>query len=91
LLVGESQWDETTPTEFTSSYLEPFGGLRAILLLLDTNDEDGYEGPEDTEDAESANGENVMEQGNLVATKEESRLECSMRMLTSLKRSTQSS
>jgi hypothetical protein len=58
LLVGESQWDETTPTEFTSSYLEPFGGLKAILLLLDTNDEDGYEGPEDTEDAESANGEN---------------------------------
>ena len=42
----------------TSEYLEPFGGLKAILLLLYTNDEDGYEGTEDGEDAENADGEN---------------------------------
>ncbi|KIM99159.1 hypothetical protein OIDMADRAFT_181579 [Oidiodendron maius Zn] len=58
LLVGEAQWDETTPAQFTSSYLEPFGGLEAILLLLYTDDEDGYEGTEDGEDAENADGEN---------------------------------
>jgi hypothetical protein len=34
LLVGESQWAETSPAEFTSMYLEPFGGLKAILHLL---------------------------------------------------------
>ncbi|KIM92921.1 hypothetical protein OIDMADRAFT_184941 [Oidiodendron maius Zn] len=59
LLVGEARWDETTPAEFTSSYLEPFGGLKVILLLLYTDDEDGYEGTEDGEDADGENGGGV--------------------------------
>jgi hypothetical protein len=54
LLVGEAQWDETTPERFTSSYLEPFGGLNTVLLLLYTDDEDGSAGAEDVEDVEDA-------------------------------------
>ena len=58
LLVGEAQWDETIPTEFTSLYLELFGGLKAILLLLYTDDKDGYKGTEDREDTENADSKN---------------------------------
>jgi hypothetical protein len=58
LLVEESEWIETSPAKYTSSYLEPFAGLKTILLLLGDDDASHYVpggyyatvNPEDTED-----------------------------------------
>jgi hypothetical protein len=83
LLVGESQWAETSPAGFTSMYLEPFGGLKAILhLLWCIDDEDSYEGTEEAEDAEDVvttdgkNGDDVgglgSDEGNDESTCQES-------------------
>jgi hypothetical protein len=49
LLVEESDWTECTPAGYYSWYLEPFGGLKSILLLSrdsiwDTDESDGEDG-----------------------------------------------
>jgi hypothetical protein len=66
LLVEESAWLESTPAGFTS-LLEPFGGLKAILLLLWYSDSytEGSGGEESDEGIEDADGgEGVLGSGD---------------------------